>query len=161
VQRFLYAPHLRSSSDSQAYASLWDDVAKQFLSHSAPAVLSAAVRTVQHLLSATPLSATNAGKIAELEDELARALRDAVAGREELEVASFGEDEARSLGALCARLAALANARDVSAWMEDDEGGKQSSAWDIISALAERGKLGYRDEELASASLVNSFGAFC
>ena len=37
---------------------------------------------------------------------------------------------------------------DLTAWMEEEEEGKQSSAWDIICALAERGRLGYKEEEL-------------
>jgi len=41
----------------------------------------------------------------------------------------------------------LGGSRDLSAWMDEDEGGKQSSAWDIICALVERGRLGYREEE--------------
>jgi hypothetical protein len=28
--------------------------------------------------------------------------------------------------------------------MEEDEGGKQSGAWDIVNALVERGRLGYK-----------------
>ena len=89
-------------------------------------------------------------KILELEDELASSLRDAIADRDELEVASFNEDEVLELTAICARLATLAGTRDMIAWMEEDEGGKQSSAWDIISALSERGRLGYKEEETVS-----------
>lgn len=102
------------------------------------------------MLDATSLSNTNSTKILELEEELASSLRDAIAERDELEVASFSEDEVLALTAICARVAALAGARDVGAWMEEDEGGKQSSAWDIISALAERGRLGYKEEEMVS-----------
>jgi len=109
-------------------------------------------------MSATSLTNTNSTKILELEDELATQLRDAVAGREEIEVASFSEDEVLALGAVCARICALAGSRDICAWIEEDEGGKQSSAWDIISALVERGGLGYKEEErvrvVISASLV-------
>ncbi|KAI0316231.1 hypothetical protein OF83DRAFT_1276961 [Amylostereum chailletii] len=130
-----------------AYSSLWDDIIKQFTSHSSPMVLSHAVATIQHLMNATSLSNTNSTKILELEDELATLLRDSVAGRDELEIASFSEDEVLKLGVICARLAALAGTRDLTSWMEEDEGGKQSSAWDIVSALAERGKLGYKEEE--------------
>ncbi|KDQ56870.1 hypothetical protein JAAARDRAFT_36349 [Jaapia argillacea MUCL 33604] len=130
-----------------AYASLWDDVTKQFLSHSSPKVLTRAVSTIAHLMNATSLSNTNSTKILELEDELSTSLRDLVGGREELEVATFSEDEVLSLGALCTRIARLGGVRDLVGWMEEDEGGKQSSAWDIISAVAERGKLGYREEE--------------
>ena len=103
-------------------------------------------------MNATSLSNTNSTKILELEEELSTTLRDAIKGRDELELASFSEDEVISLCAICARLATLAGTRDMTAWMEEDEGGKQSSAWDIISALAERGRLGYREEEAVSLS---------
>lgn len=108
-------------------------------------------------MAATSLTNTNSTKILELEDELATQLRDAVAGREEIEVASFSEDEVLALGAVCARICALAGSRDISAWMEEDEGGKQSSAWDIISALVERGRLGYKEEERVSAAISIPF----
>lgn len=109
-------------------------------------------------MSATSLSNTNSAKILELEDELSSSLRDAVARRDELEVASFTEDEALSLGAICARLVTLSGTRDMTTWMEEDEGGKQSSAWDIICALAERGRLGYKEEELVgSVCFVDCF----
>ncbi|KAL4076765.1 hypothetical protein V8B97DRAFT_2084279 [Scleroderma yunnanense] len=130
-----------------AYGALWDDVIKQFLSHSSQTVLTKAVTTIRHLLSATSLANTNSTKILELEDELASQLRDAVAGREEIEVASFSEDEVITLGAVCARMCVLVGSRDLSAWMEEDEGGKQSGAWDIVCALVERGRLGYKEEE--------------
>lgn len=103
-------------------------------------------------MEATSLSNTNSAKIIELEDEIATSLRDAIAGREELEVATFSEDEVLRLSAICARLAALIGIRDLTSWMEEDEGGKQSSAWDIVSALAERGRLGYKEEEMVSVS---------
>ncbi|KAF7439987.1 hypothetical protein PC9H_000324 [Pleurotus ostreatus] len=129
------------------YASLWDDVTKQFLSHSSLPVLTHAVSTILTFLAATSLSNTNSTKILELEDELSSLLRDAVAGRDEIEVTSFSEDEVLSLGALCTRLAVLSGNRDLTAWTEEDEGGKQSSVWDIISAISERGRLGYKEEE--------------
>jgi cohesin complex subunit SA-1/2 len=100
------------------------------------------------MMDAVSLSNTNGSKIAELEDELASLLRDIVAGRDELEITTFTEDEMIKLTAVCSRLYALAGIRDLSGWMEEDEGGKQSSAWDIIGALAERGKLGYKEEEM-------------
>jgi hypothetical protein len=122
-------------------------VTKQLLSHSSLTVLKHSVVTICHFLSATSLTNTNSTKILELEDELSSSLRDAVAGRDEIEVASFTEDEVLALGAICARLATLSGTRDMTSWMEEDEGGKQSNAWDIMMALAERGRLGYREEE--------------
>lgn len=98
---------------------------------------------------------TNSTKILEVEEELSSSLRDAVAGREEIEVASFTEDEVLSLSAICARLATLAGTRDMTAWTEEDEGGKQSNAWDIMMALVERGRLGYREEEQVSCQYMS------
>ncbi|KAF8062324.1 hypothetical protein FPV67DRAFT_1508040 [Lyophyllum atratum] len=129
------------------YGSLWDEVTKQFLSHSSLNVLTHAMAAIRHFMDATSLSNTNSTKILELEDELSTILRDTVAGRDEIEVASFSEDEVLSLSALCTRLAVLFGSRNMTAWIEEDEGGKQSSAWDILNALIERGRLGYKEEE--------------
>ena len=134
----------------QAYEALWDDLTKQFLTHTSPSILSACVTLFTHLLATPSLSNTNSTKVAALEDALASHLRDAVGGREELEVASFGEDEVRALGAVLGRMAALGGARDLGEWAEEEEGGMQSAAWDIVLALAERGRLGYREEETVS-----------
>ncbi|KAF8634382.1 hypothetical protein AX15_000952 [Amanita polypyramis BW_CC] len=131
-----------------SYAGLWDDVTKLFLSHPSLTVLARAVSAIRYFLDATSLSNTNATKITELEEELSSTLHDAVAGREEIEVATFNEDEVLALGAICSRLAVLFGVRDMTGWMEEDEGGKQSNAWDIVSALSERGRLGYKEEEM-------------
>lgn len=111
-------------------------------------VLTPCVGAFQHLMNATSLSNTNSSKILELEDELAANLRDAVAGSDELEVATFSDDETQLLSSTCARICALYGIRDMTGWMEETEGGKQSSAWDIVCALAERGRLGYKDEDM-------------
>jgi cohesin complex subunit SA-1/2 len=103
---------------------------------------------IRYFMDATSLSNSNSTKILELEDEMSTQLRDAIAGRDELEVASFSEDEVLALSAWCTRLAVLFGTRDMTLWMEEDEGGKQSSAWDILNALVERGRLGYKEEEM-------------
>lgn len=102
---------------------------------------------IRYFMAATSLSNTNSTKVLELEDELSTQLRDTVAGREEIEIASFSEDEVLALSAWCLRFYVLAGARNMTVWTEEDEGGKQSSAWDIVSALVERGRLGYKEEE--------------
>ncbi|KAF8153202.1 hypothetical protein B0H34DRAFT_800432 [Crassisporium funariophilum] len=130
-----------------AYTSLWDDVIKQFVSHSSVKVLSHAMTAIRHFMDATSLSNSNSTKILELEDELSTQLRDTIAGRDEIEIASFSEDEVLALSGWCTRLTVLAGTRNMTAWIEEDEGGKQSSAWDIITALVERGRLGYKEEE--------------
>jgi cohesin complex subunit SA-1/2 len=134
-------------------------VTKQFLSHSSLNVLTHAMAAIRYFMDATSLSNTNSSKILELEDELSSALRDTVGGRDEIEVASFTEDEVLSLGAVCMRLAVLAGTRNMTAWIEEDEGGKQSSAWDIVCAIVERGRLGYKEEETVSWFLFSFF--FC
>jgi len=98
-------------------------------------------------MSVTSLSNTNNAKILELEEELSTSLRDAIAGREELDIAAFTEDESLVLGHICTRFAVLAKVRNLIPCLEEDEGGKQSSGYDILTALADRGKLGYREEE--------------
>ena len=132
----------------QAYETLWDDVSKQILTQSSPSVLASALSTILYLLTATSLANTNAAKSLELEEEISVSLRKALAGRDELEVASFSEDEIRAIEAVVSRLAMLFSRRDLSSWMEEDEGGKQSTSWDIINALAERGRLGRKEEDV-------------
>ena len=111
-------------------------------------VLVNAAKVIYTLMDATALSNTNSTKIVELEDELSTSLRDVIAGRDEVEVAVFSEDEVLALTAICTRLAVLSGCRDLSGWVDENEGGKQSSAWDILCALAERGRLGYKEEEM-------------
>ncbi|CAA7269932.1 unnamed protein product [Cyclocybe aegerita] len=138
-----------------AYSSLWDDVIKQFMSHSSAKVLSHAMVAIQYFMKATSLSNTNSTKILELEDELSTQLRDTIAGRDEIEIATFTEDEVLALIAWCTRLSTVTGARNMTAWIEEDEGGKQSSAWDIINALVERGRLGYKEEEMMVEQALN------
>ena len=114
---------------------------------------------IRYFMDATSLSNTNSTKILELEDELSTQLRDLIAGREDIETMMFSEDEVLALSAWCMRLSVLAGARNMTSWIEEDEGGKQSSAWDILSALIERGRLGYKEEETVSGILF-SFKCF-
>ncbi|KAF8902622.1 hypothetical protein CPB84DRAFT_1961568 [Gymnopilus junonius] len=130
-----------------AYTSLWDDIIKQFMSHSSAKVLSHAMTVIRYFMEATSLSNTNSAKVLELEDELSTQLRDTIAGRDEIEVASFSEDEVIALSAWCTRLSILSGTRNMTSWVEENEGGKQSCAWDIVSALVERGRLGHKEEE--------------
>jgi len=99
------------------------------------------------MLSVTSLSNTNSTKIVELEEALASQLRDTIAGREEVEIAGFTEDEILALTSISLRARSLASMRNITSWLEEDEDGKQSSAWDIFNAITDRGQLGYREEE--------------
>ena len=111
-------------------------------------------------MEATSLSNSNSTKILKLEDELSTQLRDAIAGRDEIEVTSFSEDEVLALSALCTCLAVLAGTQNKTTWTEDDKGGKQSSTWDFINTLVERGRLRYKEEKIVSLSKLNNGGYF-
>ncbi|KAG6913945.1 hypothetical protein DXG01_003353 [Tephrocybe rancida] len=128
------------------YASLWDDVTKQFLLHLSLNVLTHAMAAIHHFMDATSLSNTNSTKILELEDELSTSLHDAVAGCDEIEVTTFSEDEVLLLSRLCSHLAVLFGSHNITGWIEEDKGGKQSSAWDVLNTLIEQGRFGYKAE---------------
>lgn len=141
-----------ASPPLQFYENLWSDVTKQLLTHSSQIVLVPAVAAVQKFMSVTSLSNTNNTKVLELEEELSTSLRDAIAGREELDIAAFTEDESLVLGHICTRFAVLAKIRNLVPCLEEDEDGKQSSAYDIFISLADRGRLGYTEEETVRPS---------
>ncbi|KAF5393411.1 hypothetical protein D9757_000756 [Collybiopsis confluens] len=142
--------------ETNAYISLWSDVAKQFLTHTSSYVIATAVQTmISHLLANTAMSNINSEQILELEDELSISLRDTVAGPmsptsspagRDIEICLLTEDEALTLTSAIHRLRTLAQHRDMTFWMEEDEGGKRSSAWDILSAISERARLSLEGE---------------
>ncbi|CAE6431345.1 unnamed protein product [Rhizoctonia solani] len=134
--------------ETPAYEQLWNDVTKQFFSHSSPTVLRHTVSVIQQFTQTTSLANTNAIKILELEDELATSVRQLLAGREELDIVTFTEDEVHSLSAFVLRLHTLYGVRDMTAWLEEDDGGKVSRLVDVLGALSERGRLGYKEEEM-------------
>lgn len=141
--------------ETPAYEQLWNDVTKQFMSHSTPTVLRHAVATIQQLSQTTSLANTNALKVLELEDELATSVRELLAGREELDIITFTEDEVHALSAFVLRLHTLYGVRDMTSWMEEDDGGKVTRFVDVLSALTERGKLGYKEEEMMMNESLN------
>ncbi|KAF8752143.1 STAG domain [Rhizoctonia solani] len=134
--------------ETPAYEQLWNDVTKQFFSHSTPTVLRHVVSVIQQFTQTTSLANTNALKILELEDELATSVRQLLAGREELDIVTFTEDEVHALSAFVLRLHTLYGVRDMTAWMEEDDTGKVSRLVDVLGALSERGRLGYKEEEM-------------
>ncbi|KAG8906784.1 hypothetical protein FRB99_006161 [Tulasnella sp. 403] len=133
---------------NKAYESLWDDVTKQFLSHSSPIVIHNSAVTISRLLANAALFAENNAKITSVEEELASAVRDVVAGRDDLDATFLEDDEVHALGSLALRVESLFRVRDMSTWLEDDENGKQSSAWNIFITLASRASQGRREEEM-------------
>jgi cohesin complex subunit SA-1/2 len=91
------------------------------------------------------MMAANAIKLLELQDALFGSLRDALDG-EEVATLALTDDQVAALEAILLRISLLERSRDLVDIMEDEEGG-QSPGWDIICAFAERGELGYKEEE--------------
>lgn len=129
---------------------------KQLLKHTDVDVTDQAIKTIGFLLESTVLGNTNDAKIVSLEDTLISSLRTTVAGKD-IEVSAFEEDELSTLSALVARIFKLFTIRDISNALDDNEGEKQTSAWEIIDSLVERGRLGYKEEGAVSHPPRNHF----
>lgn len=111
-----------------------------------------------YMLSFPLLSNTNRTKLLELDEELASQLQEAVSGHSELDTATFSTEEIETLTGLTTRLARMAERRDLTDWVEDTDGGKKSNAWEMLSALMERGRLGRKEEETVSSPPSLSLG---
>lgn len=129
----------------QAYEALWDDLTKILLKNSSTEILSPTIAAITYLLSTESLANANSKKVAELDDALFGSLRTAVDGRD-VETAGFEEDEVAVLIGICTRIGLISCWRNLTEIMDDTDGGKQTSGWDILLALAARGDLGYREE---------------
>ncbi|GAA5890955.1 hypothetical protein JCM8208_003106 [Rhodotorula glutinis] len=139
-----------------AYEALWDDVTKQLLKHTQPDLLDQAVRTLVTFLSAKDLSATNQIKLGELEETTIGALR--TAAGDDVESASFSEDELHTLTACVARLVKLAAVHNISLAMEDTDDGKAASVLDILDGIFNRGRLGYKEETAMVEQAIGLLG---
>lgn len=122
------------------------------MAHSSPIVIAQAASTITAFLATNSLFAENEAKFLQLEEELSTAVRDVVAGRDDLDTEFLEDDEVHTLGSLALRVESLARSNDMSKWMDDDEDGKQSSMWNILLSLASRGGQGRKEEEWVSGS---------
>lgn len=135
-----------------AYEALWTDVSNQFLKHADPAVLQAAIRTINKLVENSTMESTNTPKLAELEEGIFASLRDAVNGEDVFSM-QLDEDTTALTEAILLRVSLLARSRDLTSAMMDEEGG-QSSGWAIIAEFAKRGGLGFKHESKVSYDSV-------
>ncbi|GAA5977007.1 hypothetical protein JCM11641_002225 [Rhodosporidiobolus odoratus] len=146
-----------------AYETLWDDVSKQFHKHTSPSVLDQAALTLIHFLTVTNLSATNSSKISELEDSLLSALRTCVFTPScqnvgDIESASYEEDEVIALEACLGRVEKLSKVRNLTNALEENEGGKEVPAREILEGVVGRGRLGYKNEAKMIEHALNVLG---
>jgi cohesin complex subunit SA-1/2 len=103
-------------------------------------------------LAASSLKTTNSIKLADFDELLMAALRDITADKD-ISTVTFEEPEITGLESSLLRIKTVLMSRDISQLLEDDADGKQSKAWDIIMALAERGRLGIQEEAKVRWSL--------
>ena len=60
----------------------------------------------------------------------------------------LSDDDVHALSMFARRVESLFRMRDLTAWMEEDEGGKQASVWVIMLSLSDRSRRGYKEEEV-------------
>lgn len=139
--------HRRTNKESptQAYEALWDDVTKQLKKGTDSDVLDQAARTLVVFLATTNLSATNQAKVADLERELVVALR--TAAGEDVENASFEEDDLAALTASVARIEHLYRVKSLNEALDERDGTAVTSAVELVDGIVARGRRGYKEEE--------------
>jgi len=143
-----------------AYETLWDDITVQFTRHVEPVLLRNAVSALRCLNDTSALSNTNSTKFSSLEEDLVNSIREVSQGRD-VETAGLTEDEIHDLGASILRLNYLFSVTDLTKSLEDDDGGRLTSAWEIIIGIASRGRLGYREETKVSLKRSGICRGFC
>jgi cohesin complex subunit SA-1/2 len=134
--------------NSQAYENLWDDINKQFLQNTLPSVLTSAIRAINHLTLNTSMQTTNNTKLSELQESLFSSLRETLGDDTDIFSMSLEEDRLAAVEAALLRLVLMCRMRDCVEVMEGEDGGIKG--WDVVSAFAERGDVGYKEEAKVS-----------
>lgn len=117
---------------------------RQFSRQSDADVLQRTLRVLRALLVSSNQDLA-ADKVQELKDEIAAGLRKSLADKE-IEQANFDDAELQSVQSALLRVKTLFpfyDLRDVLL----AKGAQESSLWDAVLALAERGKLGWKEED--------------
>jgi hypothetical protein len=135
---------------AQAYETLWDDVIDVFTQHTNALVLDQACQAMTTMRATSALSQTNDAKVAELDDALVKSLAEVIADKDAAS-ASFDVDALRKLDAIVARLAVYNAGRDITSLVETGMT-ESTSVFQVLEALAGRGRLGYEDEEAVRRS---------
>ncbi|KEI41461.1 uncharacterized protein L969DRAFT_22109 [Mixia osmundae IAM 14324] len=163
VALLLQAPrHLRLEAYSDLrmesqYKQLWDLVIRQFVSQSDSEVAESAISTIAALSAASTLQSINTVKLGDLEEQLINGLYSSVDGQN-VETAQFSSDEALHLISALRRIALLSSLRDLNENLSQPTPGASSSAKSIIHSLADRGRLGFADDDeivLQSLDILN------
>lgn len=138
------------------YEQLWDDIIRQFVSHSDIYLLERAMEAIGTLRQTQALSATNADKSAALEAAVVEPLRQLIDSIDANNATPLDEDSIKKFTAWLARLCLMLKNWDVTPQLTEAAPGNAPTILEAINQLVERGQMGFQEEEKVGlvASLV-------
>ena len=143
----------------QAYEAMWNDVTRQFLRHTDRVVLREVVALVRRMNSTTALDATNQTKFEELKESLSVALQEALSDKD-LAMDSLEDEELQNIESGLLRVQTLMTQYNVDSLFastgDADQEDDKIDLFDVLLALAARGKLGYRTEVKVGVIVVST-----
>lgn len=135
----------------QDYDHLWDDLIKLFNTSTDPSLLESIMKAIWTLNLNVSGANINNTKFSSLQDTLFENLRDLLDG-EDVSLLSLEGEQILNLQSALLRLQLLQRSKNVVEVMESNEG-DQSTIWDIVCALIQRGELGFKEENSVSSHL--------
>ncbi|KAK0568014.1 cohesin complex subunit [Tilletia horrida] len=147
------------SNGMTEFAALWDNIVDQFVRHTESGLLKNAADTMRSLNAAKGFGETNSAKLGGLQDQLLASFRGAA---QDLDVEQdvLTDRQVHAFSACVLRLKVLGTVFDNVQLMEQDEGGKLSTGWELALALASRGRVG-RGREVESTMVQDALVALC
>jgi len=138
---------------------MWNDVTRQFLRHTDRVVLREVVALVRRMNSTTALDATNQTKFEELKESLSVALQEALSDKD-LAMDSLEDEELQNIESGLLRVQTLMTQYNVDSLFastgDADQEDDKIDLFDVLLALAARGKLGYRTEVKVGVIVVST-----
>ena len=138
---------------------MWNDVTRQFLRHTDRVVLREVVALVRRMNSTTALDATNQTKYEELKESLSVALQEALSDKD-LAMDSLEDEELQNIESGLLRVQTLMTQYNVDSLFastgDADQEDDKIDLFDVLLALAARGKLGYRTEVKVGVIVVST-----
>jgi cohesin complex subunit SA-1/2 len=136
-----------------AYEQLWDDITRQFVSHSDVILLEKAMEAISVLRVTQALSATNSEKESALEAAVIEPLRQLLDGIDANNATPLDEDIIQKLTAWLTRLCLILKNWDVTPALIEVGPGNAPTVLEAVNQLVERGQMGFQEEEKVSEPL--------
>lgn len=129
------------------YEQLWDDITRQFVSHSDIYLLEKAMEAIGALRRTEALSATNAEKVTALEMAVIGPLRQLIDGVDANNATPLDEDAIKKITAWLARLCLILKNWDVTPSLIEPSLADAPTILEAVNQLVERGQMGFHEEE--------------